>query len=342
MQVVTSAELSLTVAVTGPTGTFGFGLMPQMQADDRIGRIIGIARRPFDPAARGWSKMVYRQGDVRSPAALEAAFRGADVVIHLAFLVLGNASAETIRQINVDGTLNAFRAAAATGVRRFVYASSVAAYGFHRDNPVGMSEDWPVRPATRLFYAKEKAELEHLLAEEAAAHPEIDLYVLRPPIVVGPHTLGAKNPLPGPLVALGRRVGGLAARLPVPVPVPRLPLQLVHEYDVGQALLLCATGAGPPGAYNIAGDGVLSTVDLVRELGFVPLPVPGGLVRSAARLVSALPSIPFAPPATQWVEVAGHPAIMDVTKARRDLGWRPRYTALEAFRDAVRPASPPG
>ena len=63
----------LTVAVTGPTGTFGYGLMPLLQADDRIGGIVGIARRPFDPAEHGWTKMEYRQGDVREPDALEEA-----------------------------------------------------------------------------------------------------------------------------------------------------------------------------------------------------------------------------------------------------------------------------
>src|SRR5918912_870876 len=99
-------EKNLTVAVTGPTGTFGFGLMPLLQADDRIGRIIGIARRPFDPAQHGWTKMTYRRGDVRDPTALEEAFAGADVVVHLAFLISGNAPWETIRAINVEGTLN--------------------------------------------------------------------------------------------------------------------------------------------------------------------------------------------------------------------------------------------
>ena len=58
----------------------------------------------------------------------------------------GDASAQVLRAVNVEGTLNAFRAAARAGARRFVYASSVAAYGFHPDNPVGMTEDWPVRP----------------------------------------------------------------------------------------------------------------------------------------------------------------------------------------------------
>ena len=47
----------LTVAVTGPTGTFGAGLVPLLQEDARIARIVGIARRPFDPASRGWAKM---------------------------------------------------------------------------------------------------------------------------------------------------------------------------------------------------------------------------------------------------------------------------------------------
>ena len=163
-----SGESELTVAVTGPTGTFGFGLIPLLQGDARVTRIVGIARRPFDPAAYGWTKLEYRRGDVRDPAALRDAFAGADVVVHLAFLVTGAASAEVLRSVNVEGTLNAFRAAAEVGARRFVYASSVAAYGFHHDNPVGMTEQWPVRPAARLFYAQEKAELEHLLAAEAA------------------------------------------------------------------------------------------------------------------------------------------------------------------------------
>src|ERR671932_334901 len=121
-------ESGLTVAVTGPTGTFGHGLMPLLQNDDRIEKIVGIARRPFDPSEHGWTKMTYRQGDVRDPDALEEAFRDADVVVHLAFMIVGSASRETIEAINIEGTRNVFQAAAAAGARRFVYASSVAAY----------------------------------------------------------------------------------------------------------------------------------------------------------------------------------------------------------------------
>ena len=325
----------LTVAVTGPTGTFGFGLVPLLQADERVARIVGIARRPFDPAAYGWAKMEYRRGDVRDPEALHDAFAHADVVVHLAFLVTGAASRDAIRAINVEGTLNAFRAAAAAGARRFVYASSVAAYGFHSDNPIGMTEEWPVRPAARLFYAQEKAELEDLLKAEAARSAGIALYLLRPSIVLGPHTVGAKGLLPGPLAPLTRYLAERVGRLPVPLPVlvPAMPLQLVHEEDVGRALLQCVIAAGPPGAYNIAGDGIVTAADIAREFGAFPLPLPVAPAQAAARAMAA---IPFLPPVAEWVEVASHPAIMDTTRAKRELGWAPRFTALGALRDTLR------
>ncbi|HXO10299.1 MAG TPA: NAD-dependent epimerase/dehydratase family protein [Solirubrobacteraceae bacterium] len=331
-------DSNLTVAVTGPTGTFGFGLMPLLQADERIAGIVGIARRPFDANEHGWTKMTYRQGDVRDRAALEEAFRGADVVVHLAFMITGAASRETIRKINVEGTLNAFRAAAAAGARRFVYASSIAAYGFYSDNPVGMTEDWPARPAAHLFYAQEKAEIERLLEEEAVGHAGLGVYLLRPPIVLGPHAVGAKDVVPKRLAPILRRLGGLTGRMSLPVLALPVPIQFIHEEDVGQAFLLCIVGAGAPGVYNITGDGVLSGAQLLRELGLTPIPVPAQLVRAAARGVAA---VPYAPPFTEWAEAFTHPAIMDSSKARRELGWRPRYSSLEALRDTLHGRSAP-
>jgi nucleoside-diphosphate-sugar epimerase len=325
---VTAPAKDLTVAVTGPTGTFGYGLMPLLQEDPRVRTVVGIARRPFDPSVEGWTKMEYRRGDVRDEDALREAFAGADVVVHLAFLIVGG-NRDTTRAINVEGTLNAFRAAAAAGAKRFVYASSVAAYGFHRDNPVGMTEDWPTRPADKLFYAQEKAELEELLQAEAAKHPELELYLLRPPVVLGPHTVGGKAMLPGPLAPLNKHLQSGFRRLPIPVvaPVPDIPLQFIHEDDVGRALLQCVVGAGPAGAYNIAGDGVLSLVDVARELRVLPVKVPGRAVHRAARAISRLPL----PTVGEWVEAFSHPAVMDTTRAKTQLGWEPQFTGLEAL-----------
>ena len=86
------------MGVTGPTGTFGFG--PPAAADPRVGRIVGTARRRFGPAEHGWTKKEYRRADVRHQAALREA--GADVVVHLAFLIVGG-KRDTTRAINIAG-----------------------------------------------------------------------------------------------------------------------------------------------------------------------------------------------------------------------------------------------
>ncbi|GAA3381632.1 NAD-dependent epimerase/dehydratase family protein [Cryptosporangium minutisporangium] len=317
--------------MTGPTGTLGAGLLPLLESDDRVARVVGLARHPVSPDPD--SKLTYHQGDVRDPDDLHTAFDGADAVVHLAFVVVRAASPETTRQINIDGTLQAFRAAAAAGARRFVFASSLAAYGFHPDNPVWLTEDWPTRPAARLWYAQEKAELETRLADEAARHPETDVYVVRPCAVAGPRFVGAKGPAWAQrLLSRLRDPSGRVRRLPpLPVPAPAIDVQFVHADDVGQALHRCALGTGPAGAYNLAGDGVVNLAEVARAVGLRPIPIPARVVRPAVRAAMRLPL----PGALTWLEFAVRPGFLDTSKAREQLGWAPRYTGLDAIRDTV-------
>jgi nucleoside-diphosphate-sugar epimerase len=119
---------------------------------------------------------------------------------------------------------------------------------------------------------------------------------------------------------------------PLPVPVPDLPVQFIHQDDVAEALRLCVVAAGPAGAYNIAADDVLSGVDVARAFGLRAFPLPGAPVRAAA---AALAKLPFLPSRAQWVEALSHPAIMDTTRARTDLGWKPAHSALESLRETL-------
>jgi nucleoside-diphosphate-sugar epimerase len=151
--------------------------------------------------------------------------------------------------------------------------------------------------------------------------------------VLGPHAVGAKSIVPP---GVGRTMLSFLRRMPVPLPAltPAAPVQFVHEDDVGQALLKCVLGEGPPGAYNIAGDGVLTGADVARELGLTPLPVPARLLHATARAAAALPKRGL-PPALDWVEALSHPAIMDTTKAKEQLSWRPKHSGLEALRETL-------
>ena len=120
-----------------------------------------MARRPFDPAAEGWGKASYRRGDILDRGSLAALFDGADVAVHLAFAIFGGR--EETRRINLEGSRNVFEAAVDAGVERLVYASSVAAYGFHPDNPQPLTEAVPARGSEGFYYSAQKAELEATL-----------------------------------------------------------------------------------------------------------------------------------------------------------------------------------
>jgi nucleoside-diphosphate-sugar epimerase len=314
-------QAPLTVAVTGPTGDIGRALLRRLDRTRAVGTVLGMARRPFDPGALGLRKTEYRQGDVLDRAAVDDLCAEADVVVHLAFIILGSL-AET-RSVNLAGSRNVFEsAAAAERVQRLVYTSSVAAYGFHAGNPQPLTEDVPPRGTDAHYYSAQKAELEGVLAEVLAGSGT-DAYVLRPSIVAGPDAVTLIEVLPA-----------LLRKLPVLKPVlpdPGVPFQLVHHDDVASALAAAVRGAGPPGIYNLAGDGELTAGDLARALGWLSVPIPR-VTMDAAALTTRLP---LAPPTLQWLNAMRVPVLMDTRLARRGLRWRPRHNAADTLTATV-------
>ncbi len=324
----------LTVAVTGPTGDIGRSLMRALEASDDVGRITAMARSPFDPESAGLRKTEYRQADVLDAAAIADVFDGADVVVHLAFVIMGN-SAETI-SVNLEGSRNVFRAAIDAGATRLVYASSVAAYGFHETSPELLTEDLPARGTKRHYYSAQKAELEQVLREMLDGSATA-MYVFRPCVVAGPDAPGMLNSIP--YIQLSERMPGAVLRvlemMPVLKPVipdPGVPFQLVHHDDVAAAMRSGVLGQGQPGIYNLAGDGTLTMADLAAALGWYSVPVPDLALGAAAELVAR---VPFVPAEAQWIESLRRPVLMDTSKARRELNWSPRFDAAETLRAMV-------
>src|SRR3954449_1776202 len=197
--------MALKVAVTGPTGEIGKPLMAELERQGEVGSVLGMARSPFDPAEEGWKKASYRRGDILDRGALAALFDGADVAVHLAFAIFG--SHEETRRINLQGTRNVFEVAVLAGVKRLVYASSVAAYGFHPENPLPLGEETLARGSEDFYYSAQKAELETTL-ERIVAGSGVEPYVFRPSIVAGPRaTMLIRKTLEG--ARLGDPVPGL-------------------------------------------------------------------------------------------------------------------------------------
>ncbi|MGO9509389.1 MAG: NAD-dependent epimerase/dehydratase family protein [Mycobacterium sp.] len=326
--------MGLTVAVTGPTGEIGISALTALEREPTVEKIVAMARRPFDPSMYGWTKTTYQQGNIMDPGAVDALGAQADalgaqadVVIHLAFLLTGP-RAESAR-INLQGGRNVFEATvAARRPGRLVYTSSVAAYGYFAENPLPLAEEVPARGSSEHYCSEQKAALEAVLAEVTEGS-SLEAFVLRPCIVAGPdaHALADAMPwnqLPAPVRALAKAVPGLRRV----VPDPGFPLQLVHHDDVAVAIALAATAPAPPGAYNIAADGVVTVTDVAKALGGRPVSVPAPAGAAASATISRLPCVP---PRLEWLHAARTSVVMDTTKAKRHLGWRPTHSSAETL-----------
>jgi UDP-glucose 4-epimerase len=329
-----ASSAGLTVAVTGPTGEIGQAVVAALERSREVGRVLGMARRSFDPAQRGWKKVSYRRGDVLDREAVADLVRNADVVVHLAFMIMGGPRETSA--VNLDGSRNVFEAAVSAGVERLVYASSVAAYGFHGENPQPLTEETPARGSSGHYYSAQKARVEGLLAQTLDGSSTA-AYVLRPCIVGGrdapllidslPYTQ-ISDRLPGPVLRL---LDGVPILRPV-LPDPGVPFQLIHHDDVASAMRAAVLGRGAPGAYNLAGPGRLTVAELARELGWYSIPVPELAVGAVADMVGRLG---FLPAQAQWIAAFREPVIMDTTKARRELRWRPKHDALQTLRETI-------
>jgi UDP-glucose 4-epimerase len=335
------ASTGLTVAVTGPTGDLGIAIVNALERSRAAKRIVGMARRPFDPTERGWKKTEYRQGDVTDTASVRSLVKGADAVLHLAFAILD--ASDATRELNIEGSRRVFEEAARAGAERICYASSVAAYGFHDDNPDWLTEEIPPRGSPEHPYSQQKAEVERVLGEVLMKREGTVAYAFRPCIVAGPEARTMLEEIPYYRLeeampdAVARLLGSLPVLKPV-IPDPGVRFQLVHEDDVASAFVAAVRGLGEPGPYNLAGSGTLTMSDVADALGWYSIPVPRPLVEATAEIATRLPLMPEQ---VAWIHSVKKPVLMKTARAKKELRWRPKHTGratLKQMAEAQRAA----
>jgi nucleoside-diphosphate-sugar epimerase len=309
------------VVVVGATGNAGTSLLRALEGEERVREVVGIARRR--PALQ-LGKVTWLEADI-AHADLAPHLRGADVVVHLAWLIQPSHDERTTHMVNVEGSARVFDAAARAGVGAIVYASSVGAYSpGPKDRAV--DESWDTHGIATSFYSRHKAAVERILDSFEASHPGIRVVRLRPGLNFQREAASEiRRYFAGPLLpdALVRR--GL---IPIVPRMERLRFQAVHSHDIGEAYRLAVVDDGAHGAFNIAADPVLDADVLGDLLGARPVPVPAGVLRLAAQLTWKAHLQPTPP---GWLDLALGVPIMDTTRARTELGWTPRHSASEAF-----------
>jgi UDP-glucose 4-epimerase len=312
------------VVVVGASGNLGTSLLQSLDADPDIQSIRGLARRRPDLTL---PKVEWAEADVARSSLIEH-FRGADAVVHLAWLIQPSRNEQVTRSVNVDGSARVLSAVAQAGVQKLVYASSVGAYSpGPKDRSV--SEEHPTGGIATSFYSRHKAAVERLLDEFEPAHPDISVVRMRPALIFKSGAASEIRRLfAGPLLpnALVRRT-----LIPLIPAVSSLRFQAVHSMDVGDAFRL-AVKAPVTGAFNLAADPVLDPERLGAILRARRISVPPSVLRATVAITWKLRLQPTPP---GWLDLALKVPIMDSSRARRELGWSPRFSSSQALEDLL-------
>jgi nucleoside-diphosphate-sugar epimerase len=312
------------VVVTGATGNVGTSVLRALADEPSVSSILGVARRLPRLAA---AKTEFAVADVAVDD-LRPHFRGADAVIHLAWLIQPSRDLRTLTAVNVEGSARVLEAVAAERVPTLLYASSVGAYApGPKDRAV--DESWPATGIQTSFYGRHKGAVEALLDRFEREHSDVRVVRLRQALVFkrdaaeGIRRLFAGPFLPSPLMAPGR--------IPFVPRTPRLVFQAVHSFDVGEAYRL-ALRADVRGPFNIAAEPVLGPDELARILRCRTVPVPARALRAAAAASWRLRLQPTPP---GWVDLALGVPVMGSDRAARELGFVARHSAEQALLEVV-------
>lgn len=299
------------VAVTGGSGQLGSQITERLLAHPQVSRVVVIDVRP--PRLQN-PKLQFVKKDVRDPS-LADDFAGLDAVFHLAFVVTKYLPRAEMESINLGGSRNVFGCVLRARVPQLLYASSVAAYGVVPGHPEPLLEDAPRQRQVDFPYACTKYDVEAILDGIEREHPMLKIVRMRPVILLGSHMDHGL----GTALAARRMIDG-----------GDVPMPIVSDEDVADAFML-AMDKRAHGAFNLAAEEFLTPSEIAQRCGLK-------LIRSSARVRRALgtafkvaAAIGLTPPAEpSWLTSGGVRMMSSAAKARRELGWQPRYPTAEA------------
>ena len=309
----------LKILVTGATGFVGKSLITKLIWQ---GYSVCAAVRSAKPQINNTEVVVV--GEIDGDTDWKNVLVGCDVVIHLAARVhvmreCADDPVTEFRRVNVGGTERLARSAAAAGVKRLVYVSSIGVNGLHTSMDISFSEQDV--PSPHNAYAVTKWEAEHAL-HRVARETGIEAVIVRPPLVYGANAPGN----------FSQMISVLARDVPLPFASVRNQRSLIYVENLVDALILCATHPAAAGQTYLVSDGEdVSTVELLRQVGeamgqparlFSCSPI---LLKWAGRLIGK---------SEQLDRLLGSLQV-DSSKIRKELGWVPAVSFAEGIKKTV-------
>ena len=304
------------VLITGGSGYFGALLRDRLKERGRVVRVFDVS----DADDRG-GDVGFVQGDIRDEAKVREACTGCGEIYHCVAQVPLAKDRHLFESVNIQGTENLLKSALATGARKVIYVSSSAVFGAPKNNPV--TEQTTPSPAEA--YGRAKLEGETLCAKYAQLG--LDVSVIRPRTIMGHGRLGIFQIL-FEWIRTGYNVPVFGKGDNV--------YQFVHADDLAEACILAAGRAGGA-TYNCGTDRFNTMREVLEHLcahaktGSKVRSVPMAPAVGLMNLTSALGLSPLGP---YHALMYGRSMYFDITKAKTELRWQPRFSNNEMFVDS--------
>jgi UDP-glucose 4-epimerase len=322
--------MKLRLVITGSSGYLAQQVMARLGADSECEFILGldIRRQVFDLPCTA----EFLHFDLTAPWELLAEFwtkRRINAGLHLAWQFDPIHDVRHHREVDVQGSLNFFRAAAAAGLERVVYAGSTTAYVNQQNpwEPPWIAENTRPTGTPHYLYSSHKAEIDRVVQDFMEQHPDVRVTLLRGAIVLGPHTKNIVSKMmdwPWRSFPWMFQVRGADP-----------PLQFLSEEDTSE-ILLRALKSDAGGIFNCAGPNVLRYSEVVRASGKRSWALPAPILYPLTNLLWKLRLSPF--PAG-ILDLIRYPWVGDITRLKTTFGYTPQHTsqqALESFLAARR------
>lgn len=318
------------IVITGASGNVGSALLRRLSESTTGHEVIGVVRRPPDPtgvyATAQWHALDIAHDD--AAVKLRPIVEGADAVVHLAWGFQPTRNTDYLTRIGVGGTSAVLEAVRATGVRHLLHMSSVGAYaaGSYAST---VDESWPTDGIPSSPYSRDKSAAEALLDtyEKASGDNAVAITRMRPGFIVQRAAASGlmRYALPGyvPMLAIP-----LLPLLPMD---KRLCIPLVHADDVADAFI-GAIERRATGPFNLAAEPPITREEVAEVLGAKSIQVPSGLLGT---LVDLSWRARLQPIDRGWLDMAFSVPLLDCSRARTELDWRPQWSATEALADVI-------
>jgi UDP-glucose 4-epimerase len=312
------------VVIFGATGNVGTSVLEALADEGQVEEVVAVARRrPHTSHPR----TTFVQADV-TRSELVPIIRGAQAVIHLAWLIQPGRDERTTRAVNVTGSERIIHAVAEAGVPSLIYASSIGAYSPGPKDRL-VDESWDTGGIPTSFYSRHKVAVERALDRFERDQPSVRVVRFRPALIFkAPAATEIRRLFIGPLLPGALLRPGLIPFVPS---LPRLRFQAVHSLDVGDAYRRALIGDAR-GAFNLAADPPIGPDELAEILRARPLPLPTGALRAA---VTASFRLRLQPSEPGWLDMALGVPLIDSSRARSELGWSPTRSGTDSLRELL-------